>query len=86
MPLEGTYLAWLDCRATPIADQPAQFFLDQARVGLNEGTRFGPLVFTDPFGKPLEKPEKENIGLGTAWYFGRLILDANPDQGFMYEK
>ena len=40
--LEGTYLAWLDCRATPIADQPAQFFLDQARVGLNEGTRFGP--------------------------------------------
>ena len=44
------------------------------------------LVFTDPFGKPLEKPEKENIGLGTAWYFGRLILDANPDQGFMYEK
>jgi cystathionine beta-lyase len=40
--LEGTYLAWLDCRNTPIADQPAKFFLEQARVGLNEGTRFGP--------------------------------------------
>lgn len=40
--LEGTYLAWLDCRSTPIAGQPAQFFLERARVGLNEGTAFGP--------------------------------------------
>ncbi len=40
--LEGTYLAWLDCRRTPIAHRPAQFFLEQARVGLNEGARFGP--------------------------------------------
>jgi hypothetical protein len=44
------------------------------------------LVFADPFGKQLEKPEKGNVGLGTAWYFGRYVLDANPDQGFMYEK
>lgn len=44
------------------------------------------LVFADPFGKPLENPERGNVGLGTAWYFGRLVLDANPDQGFMYER
>ena len=44
------------------------------------------LLFTDPFGKPLEKPEKGNIGLGTAWYLGRFVLDANPDRGFVYEK
>jgi hypothetical protein len=44
------------------------------------------LVLTDPFGKTLENPAKGNIGLGTAWYFGRFVLDANPDQGFMYEK
>jgi len=40
--LEGTYLAWLDCRHTPIADRPARFFLERARVGLNEGANFGP--------------------------------------------
>ena len=40
--LEGTYLAWLDCRDTPIADRPAVFFLEEARVALNEGETFGP--------------------------------------------
>jgi len=44
------------------------------------------LVFTDPFGERLERPEKGDVGLGTAWYFGRLVLSANPDQGFMYKK
>lgn len=44
------------------------------------------LVFADAFGKPLEKPVKGNLGLATAWYFGRFVLDANPDQGLMYEK
>lgn len=44
------------------------------------------LIFTDPFGTPLEKPVKGNVGLATAWYFGRLVLDASPDQGLMYEK
>ena len=44
------------------------------------------LIFSDPFGKQLETPERGNVGLDTAWYFGRLVLDANPDQGFMYEK
>lgn len=39
---EGTYLAWLDCRDALIPGQPGQFFLQQARVALNEGATFGP--------------------------------------------
>jgi cysteine-S-conjugate beta-lyase len=39
---EGTYLAWLDCRAAGIPVNPYQFFLEQARVGLNDGSTFGP--------------------------------------------
>ncbi len=41
---EASYLAWLDCRELhlPAATSPASFFLEQARVGLNEGAEFGP--------------------------------------------
>jgi cystathionine beta-lyase len=39
-PPEGTYLVWLDCRALGI-DNPAAFFLQHARVALNDGTGFG---------------------------------------------
>ncbi len=38
---EGTYLAWLDCRAAGISGEPADFFLKQARVGMNAGADFG---------------------------------------------
>ena len=38
---EGTFLAWLDCRALPIAGNPSEFFLEQARVALNDGASFG---------------------------------------------
>ncbi len=38
---EGTYLAWLDCRHAGIDGSPAEFFLREARVGLNEGKSFG---------------------------------------------
>jgi cystathionine beta-lyase len=37
---EGTYLAWLDCRPTGIAD-PFTFFLEKAKVALNDGKAFG---------------------------------------------
>ena len=37
---EGTYLAWLDCRPAGIAD-PFTFFLEKAKVALNDGTLFG---------------------------------------------
>lgn len=39
---EGTYLAWLDCRAAGILENPCQFFLERARLGLNDGGDFGP--------------------------------------------
>jgi cystathionine beta-lyase len=38
---EGTYLGWLDCRDAGIEGPPHQFFLQQARVALNEGASFG---------------------------------------------
>jgi len=38
---EATYLAWLDCRETGLAD-PYAFFLTEAKVALNDGTSFGP--------------------------------------------
>ncbi len=40
-PIEGTYLAWLDCRATGLED-PYQFFLDEGRVALSNGADYGP--------------------------------------------
>ncbi len=38
---EGTYVAWLDFRNSPVPDQPAAFFKDRARVVLSEGTDCG---------------------------------------------
>lgn len=39
---EATYLYWLDCRDLDLpAETPQQFFLDRARVGLNDGGTFG---------------------------------------------
>jgi cystathionine beta-lyase len=38
---EATYLAWLDCRALELSCPAGQFFLDQAKVGLNFGETFG---------------------------------------------
>lgn len=40
-PVEGTYLAWLDCRMAGLGNQPAEFFLEHGRIGLNEGGMFG---------------------------------------------
>jgi cysteine-S-conjugate beta-lyase len=43
-PPEGTYLSWLNCGALGLpADSPYDFFLNEAKVGLNEGASFGPL-------------------------------------------
>ncbi len=38
---EATYLAWLDCRNAGIPGNPATFFLEQAKVALNDGKFFG---------------------------------------------
>jgi cystathionine beta-lyase len=38
---EGTYLAWLDCREAGLDSNPYEFFLQQAKVALNDGKTFG---------------------------------------------
>jgi cystathionine beta-lyase len=39
---EGTYLLWLDCRELGMSDSELrQFFIHQAKVGMNPGTVFG---------------------------------------------
>lgn len=38
---EGTYLAWMDCEALNLRLSPYTFFLERAKVALNEGRRFG---------------------------------------------
>ncbi|WP_254876819.1 MalY/PatB family protein [Verrucosispora sp. NA02020] len=40
-PGEGTYLAWLDCRALGLGDDPAATFLERGRVALSPGPVFG---------------------------------------------
>jgi cystathionine beta-lyase len=42
-PGQATYLAWLDCRALGLADDPAARFLAQGRVALLPGAQFGVL-------------------------------------------
>ena len=39
---EATYLAWLDCSKAGIAGSPYDFFLEKARVAMNDGPTFGP--------------------------------------------
>jgi cysteine-S-conjugate beta-lyase len=41
-PPDGTYLAWLDCRALGLGDEPAGAFLERGRVALMRGLDFGP--------------------------------------------
>lgn len=41
-PGPATFLAWLDCRALPLGDDPAAAFLRHGRVALTSGTAFGP--------------------------------------------
>ena len=41
-PPAATYLAWLDCRATGLGDDPAAVWRREAKVGLSSGTNYGP--------------------------------------------
>lgn len=41
-PIEGTYLAWLDCRDLGLRDKKLrEFFIQEAKLGLNAGISFG---------------------------------------------
>ena len=41
IPPQGTYLAWLDCRALNLPDDPAAVFLKRGRVAVVSGPSFG---------------------------------------------
>jgi cystathionine beta-lyase len=41
-PMEGTYLAWIDCRNSSIPGSPYDFFLKEARIAFSDGATFGP--------------------------------------------
>ncbi len=41
-PLEGTYLAWLDCRDAGLTAPPHEVFLEKGRLATVEGAMFGP--------------------------------------------
>lgn len=41
-PMQGTYLAWLDCRDTGMKGSPYDFLLENARVATVDGAKFGP--------------------------------------------
>jgi bifunctional pyridoxal-dependent enzyme with beta-cystathionase and maltose regulon repressor activities len=42
VPLEGTYLAWLDCRSLGLGSKELErMMLEEARVYLDEGYMFG---------------------------------------------
>ena len=38
---EGTYLAWLDCSELDLPTKPSDFFLEHAKVAMNDGAWFG---------------------------------------------
>jgi cystathionine beta-lyase len=40
-PPQGGYLAWLDCRALGLAEEPVDFFLKRGRLALGPGPKFG---------------------------------------------
>ena len=40
-PLQGTYLAWLDCRAARIAGNVHEHLLKTGRIATNDGALFG---------------------------------------------
>ncbi|MGL5816974.1 MAG: MalY/PatB family protein [Phycicoccus sp.] len=40
-PMEATYLAWLDCRALGLGDDPAAVFRSRGKVALSSGPTFG---------------------------------------------
>lgn len=41
-PIEGTYLAWIDCRGMKLGDKELkEFFINEAKLGLSPGLSFG---------------------------------------------
>ncbi len=65
-PPDGTYVAWLDCRALKLGPNPAEFFREKAGVALTDGARCGEvgrgfvrLIFATP--RPILEREVEQM-------------------------
>ena len=41
VPPQASFLAWLDCRALGLGDEPSAVFLDRGRVAVGRGPDFG---------------------------------------------
>jgi cystathionine beta-lyase len=72
---EGTYLAWLDCRQADLSGKPFDFFLERARVAVNDGATFGQggegfvrLNFGCPRSLLVEGLERMRAGLESVLY------------------
>ena len=68
---EGSYLAWVDCRELGIEGNVQAFFLEHAKVGLNDGAMFGPggggflrINFACPRATMLDGLERMRVALG----------------------
>ena len=45
-PPQATYVAWLDCAGANLGQDPAEFFLERARVALSPGRNYDPAATT----------------------------------------
>ncbi|MEP7199204.1 MAG: PatB family C-S lyase [Chloroflexota bacterium] len=79
---EATYLAWLDCRRLPIHGTPHEFFLNHAKVAVNDGATFGPggdgfvrFNYGCPRSQLLDALERMKNALHTARKAHRVVTD-----------
>ncbi len=69
-PPQASFLAWLDFRDTELAEEPADYFLREARVALNPGTSFGSVgqgCARLNMGTSAERLERIVKAMGAAW-------------------
>ena len=69
-PPEASFLAWLDFRDTALDEEPSEYFLREARVALNPGTRFGAAgegYARLNMGTSAQRLERIIKAMGTAW-------------------
>lgn len=69
-PPEASFLAWLDFRNTDLEEEPSEYFLREARVALNPGTRFGAVgegYARLNMGTSAERLERMITAMGAVW-------------------
>src|SRR5699024_2135639 len=69
-PPKASFLAWLDFRDTDLTEEPADFFLREARVALSPGNSFGTVGAGRVrlnMGTSTERLERIIVAMGKAW-------------------